>query len=1148
MSNQASRFASVRLRIPGLCSGILYSMYLAIVLAGVAGCAGVVSPSGSNGGTGHPGSNPPPTALQISTPGLPGATAGSLYSASLSATGGLPPYSWSASSGALPPGLQLSAALGTITGTPTAPGTYPFTAQVLDSKSAKANTAFSISVAPQAAIAPLISGISPNTGPASGGTSVTISGANFAPGTQVQFGSIWATSAQVMSASQIQAVSPAEGSGTVGVSVQNSDGQKAVAPNAFTFVAPLQLATKWLPVGSIGANYSATMFATGGLPPYTWSTPAGALPTGLQLNSAAGVIAGVPTASGTYSFTAQVVDTLSSSSTEGLSVTISAQPAPVISNISPNTGPDAGGTAVSIHGSNFRTGASVEFGGISAASTQLVSPNQIQAVTPAESSGSVDVAVQDSDGQVATVSGGFTFTAPSSGPPVVPAPSSDPLAPKIFNFSSSARPGEVVFLQGANFDPTSRVWLAGTTASNATQLAAVNTSGSIWMAVQIPSSASGALVVWVANSHGPSKSVALNGAVPTHLDALQLVPGGAFRLLGHNLLMPGFTPVVMVNGQAATLDTTSSDENTLVLTAPTSLASSAAAVITVDNGNGTGPVMLERTISVVSGTGDPFALGVGWGAGFTFASRTINAKAACDGSQDDSANIQLAIDTVSVSGGVVVLPAGTCRVAKTINLSSHVVLKGAGKDVTILRYESNYPVSARGADLVGLSDLTLVNSGAVIEGPTWQNNSRSFLLRVKIDMGVSRQLFFTSNSNFAVAECDFIQRGSIGGQNPYLFNNSAGLLFRNNTTSSIDGSPTFQHIHDSLFLSNHFTRDASHQNETPVIATHRFVMDFSYRVSIVGNTFDVVNGPITNKTRNDGETLLTEGGGAKRTENLGTVGSATSNSITDTSNVLNVNPFGTGLPENYGVAIVSGNGAGQTREIVSYSNGTMTVDSRWDVIPDTSSHYATFVWGLEKVILKGNTLVDNPRGIWLYQTAIRDVDILDNTITNGGGIYLRSFQSVSARQFDPIYNVRIRGNSVANSTGLWMSHIFAVFVTKDRSNFGIADIGIEIANNSVTANVPNVISTTEEYAGREGYMNLMRSEISGGQLTSTPDLLGTLFQGNQCTNCSTPFIVGTGDYGTVLMNNQLPTSTPHFLSDWQTLGSSIGGSIGTVVH
>jgi hypothetical protein len=248
------------------------------------------------------------------------------------------------------------------------------------------------------------------------------------------------------------------------------------------------------------------------------------------------------------------------------------------------------------------------------------------------------------------------------------------------------------------------------------------------------------------------------------------------------------------------------------------------------------------------------------------------------------------------------------------------------------------------------------------------------------------------------------------------------------------------------------------------------------------------------------------------------------------------------------VAIVSGTGAGQTREVVAYSNHIMTVDHPWEVVPDSSSHYATFVWGLEKSILKGNTLVDNPRGIWLYQTAVRDVDILGNTITNGGGIFLRTFQSQASKQFDPIYNVRIRDNKVSNSNGLWMSYTTVVFVNKDTTNFGIANIGIEVRNTNLTANTPNVTSRIEDYAGQEGFMDLLRSETSGGQLSSTPMLLGTIFQGGKCLNCNAAFIIGTGAYGTTFTNNQPLPSSPNFLTNWQTLGSGISGALNTVIQ
>jgi alpha-tubulin suppressor-like RCC1 family protein len=87
--------------------------------------------------------------------------------------------------------------------------------------------------------APTIASISPGSGPAAGGTSVTITGGNFQPGagltTTVLFGSAPATNVQVLSATSISVSSP-PGNGTVMVTVTNPDTQSVAVPAAFTYV------------------------------------------------------------------------------------------------------------------------------------------------------------------------------------------------------------------------------------------------------------------------------------------------------------------------------------------------------------------------------------------------------------------------------------------------------------------------------------------------------------------------------------------------------------------------------------------------------------------------------------------------------------------------------------------------------------------------------------------------------------------------------------------------------------------------------------------------------------------------------------------------------------------------------------------------
>ncbi len=76
------------------------------------------------------------------------AQVGVAYTSSLTATGGVAPYTFSISIGALPPGLLLNSSTGAITGTPTAAGTYNFTAQVVDSQDNTATASCSIVVSP----------------------------------------------------------------------------------------------------------------------------------------------------------------------------------------------------------------------------------------------------------------------------------------------------------------------------------------------------------------------------------------------------------------------------------------------------------------------------------------------------------------------------------------------------------------------------------------------------------------------------------------------------------------------------------------------------------------------------------------------------------------------------------------------------------------------------------------------------------------------------------------------------------------------------------------------------------------------------------------------------------------------------------------
>nr|WP_115678387.1 putative Ig domain-containing protein [Cupriavidus neocaledonicus] len=275
---------------------------------------------------------------------------------------------------------------------------------------------------------PTVTGVTPSTGPASGGTAVTVTGTNFVSVTAVRFGAAPA-SFVVNSATSLSATAPAGAAGTVDVTVTTATGTSATSaadqftyvatapvannvgatvaygsagnlitlnltggaagsvsvasppghgtaiatgtsitytptssyagPDSFTYTATnaagtsapatvtITVASPTLlytpsspPPGSVGGVYSQSLAgATGGTGPYTYALASGALPPGMALSSA-GVLAGTPSAGGTFNFTVRATD--SSTGTGPFSVTsgtLSLVLGGAAMNLSPAPGP-----------------------------------------------------------------------------------------------------------------------------------------------------------------------------------------------------------------------------------------------------------------------------------------------------------------------------------------------------------------------------------------------------------------------------------------------------------------------------------------------------------------------------------------------------------------------------------------------------------------------------------------------------------------------------------------------------------------------------------------------------------------------------------------------------------------------------------------
>jgi hypothetical protein len=83
--------------------------------------------------------------------------------------------------------------------------------------------------------------------------------------------------------------------------------------------------------------------------------------------------------------------------------------APLAQAVAPNSGPAAGGTAVTVSGSRLTGATGVTFGGVAATGVSVTNDTTVACTTPAHAAGAVDVAVTTPDG-TGTKTGGFTYT------------------------------------------------------------------------------------------------------------------------------------------------------------------------------------------------------------------------------------------------------------------------------------------------------------------------------------------------------------------------------------------------------------------------------------------------------------------------------------------------------------------------------------------------------------------------------------------------------------------------------------------------------------------------------------------------------------------------------------------------------------------
>ncbi|WP_295428829.1 S8 family serine peptidase [uncultured Thiodictyon sp.] len=321
--------------------------------------------------------------LAITTTALADSSVGLAYNIVLGASGGIPPYSWSLASGALPPGLTLDSASGNLTGTPTQVGSYSFTVKAGDGYTQSTPQALSINVAASSSWSPDI--VLDNGDP---GTQV-ITGKWNAYGTdpEQKYGSDWLADDRnttgdtyrftptILHPGQYRVLARwvthpnrstrapydirhAGGVDTVETNQQLTGGQwnvlgvytfaagtgnsveisdrngRAVIADAVMFqyvseppaTLPLSIRNVSLQAGELSIGYSAQLTASGGAAPYNWNLVTGSLPPGVALNAVSGLIEGTPLTPGTFVFSVSVTDAYGASISADFSIVINFTP------------------------------------------------------------------------------------------------------------------------------------------------------------------------------------------------------------------------------------------------------------------------------------------------------------------------------------------------------------------------------------------------------------------------------------------------------------------------------------------------------------------------------------------------------------------------------------------------------------------------------------------------------------------------------------------------------------------------------------------------------------------------------------------------------------------------------------------------------
>jgi len=553
-------------------------------------------------------------------------------------------------------------------------------------------------------------------------------------------------------------------------------------------------------------------------------------------------------------------------------------------------------------------------------------------------------------------------------------------------------------------------------------------------------------------------------------------------------------------------------------------------------------------------TWNPTVLGVPWASDFVpIAANQINVMtdsrlkvhAKGDGVTDDTAAIRAAIQLASSSGGgtvyfpatdngyKIVTPSGSVSGSPLV-VPSRVILRGDSSVTSRIFVNDSQAttetdwtgtwggIDFQGASLSGMTDLGVyeVNPSTSPSALLWNRGSGKvgelFFNNLDVHLNNGKSFWFETTDRLLVQNSQFnsnsLQYGPI-----YVVNNSYVSFLGNRITYN------FSRVHlqnnvNLVMQRNTLIRDAEGKDmqEGTAIESGGVELSFGQNLQVLNNTIQTLNAP--SGEGSDGEAIMTQQSTIQDVLDAGSATAITSTTLTD-ANALWGSVTASRIaqyPEV--VAILTGSATGEWRTIKGLNTNTkaLTVDQPWNPVPEVGSLYSVFAWTLMDANIQGNTLIDNPNGIVLWDGCY-DCTVQNNSLTNSRGIILRtvdesldpSLYPEGRRVHQVAINNKLLNNIVSNTSGLRPAYVVLDTEAFDKNSYhGMGMINVQVAGNLIqpySANPDQTYGAVE--ISQEGFFPCF---LFGPAAVKDP--LNTVFQNIYFWNNSQSVPVTYGSY------------------------------------